>query len=105
MIAPCGSATTHWRVAVHGHVRDLALYCGVPVIVVIWWQYAGVPMRYRRDVRRFARMIRALGERCDRNVARALLQLAVRAAEDRRVLSSWRNRNAQRPRYRVMVRS
>lgn len=104
MIAAQGPDVMHWRAVAHGHLRDLARYCGVSVAAVVWWQYGGVPAAYRRDVQCFARVILALERRCAPHVARGLLRLTARAAQDRRELKSWRNRPLRRGRYRLTMR-
>ena len=105
MTAAQRPSVTHWRAVTHGHLRDLARYCGVSVAAVVWWQYAGVPAAHRREVQRFARVITALERRSDSQVARGLLRLTIRAAQERRDLRTWRNRPMRHARYRVIVRS
>ena len=93
-----------WHTQVRGHLSELARYCGVPVATVRWWWVAGLPVARHAEVSRFARVIVALERKYDSQFARTLLQLAARAAEERRLLRSLLQRPTPRRRYRVVVR-
>jgi hypothetical protein len=95
---------TDWPTPLRGHLVEMARYCGVPVVTIGVWWIAGVPDARRSEVEGFARVITALERQHDPRMARALLKLSVRAAEERRLLQSWRRRPVVRRSYRVVVR-
>lgn len=93
-----------WHAGLRGHLRELARYCAVPVVAVLWWRIAGVPAAHRREVERFARVIVALARRRDPEFVRALLRVVARGAEEKRSLRCLHRRACEPRHYRVVVR-
>ena len=104
MTARATDLRADWYTPLRGHRTELARYCGVPPLTITWWCVAGVPAVHRQDVGRFARVLAALERKYDPPLARTLLRLSVRAAEDRSLVRSWLRRRVRRARYRVVVR-
>lgn len=86
------------------HLRELAKYCGVSLVRAAWWQCTAVPRSHQDRVKRFERMHRALHRACGETQSRALLRLAARAAEERRLIGSWATAPRRPARYAVVLR-